>query len=293
MTIAPPREDRIFTAVMLMMVTFLMFSFMDTTAKLLVTSDIPAMQVAFVRYLVHFLVVVLIYFPRQGRKIFRSSVPKIQMMRATALLCSTVFNFTALYYLPLTVTTAILFAAPLAVCLLSIPVLGEQVGIRRLVAVFVGFIGVVVITQIWNAQFHWAIFLSLGSFVSVSVYFVLTRKIAGSDNNAVTQIYASGFATVILAPIGIYLWTMPANLTEWILLVVIGLLGAVGHSILTVAHRYAQASTLAPLIYVQIIYVTILSWVVFHTAPDFWTIIGTGIIVASGLYIWLRETRVR
>lgn len=291
MTTAFPREDRVLTAILLMLVTFLFFSSMDTIAKTLVTGGIPAMQVAFTRYLSHFAIVLLVYFPRYGRRVFHSRTPKIQALRAVALLSSTVFNFAALAYLPLTVTTAIFFASPLAVCLLSIPILHEHVGIRRLSAVFVGFIGVIVITQAWNANFHWAIFMSLAAFLSASIYFVLTRKIAGIDNNPVTQIYASGFATIVLAPVAFFVWTMPASLLEWTLLFVIGILGAVAHSLLTLAHRFAQASTLAPLVYVQIIYITIFSWVFFNTAPDFWTIIGTGIIVASGLYIWLRESR--
>jgi len=291
LTTAFPREDRVSTAVLLMLVTFLFFSSMDTIAKILVTSGIPAMQVAFGRYLSHLTIVLLVYFPRYGRRMFHSQAPKIQALRAFALLGSTVFNFTALAYLPLTVTTAIFFASPLAVCLLSIPILNERVGIRRLSAVFVGFIGVIVITQAWNANFHWAIFMSLAAFLSASTYFVLTRKIAGIDNNPVTQLYASGLATIVLAPVAFWVWTTPASILEWVLLFVIGILGAIGHSLLTLAHRFAQASTLAPLVYVQIIYITIFSWVFFNTVPDFWTIIGTGIIVSSGLYIWLRETR--
>lgn len=291
MTTVFPREDRVLTAILMMLVTFLIFSSVDTTVKFLVTGGIPAMQVAFTRYLSHFVIVLLVYFPSHGRRIFQSRIPKTQAIRAIALLGTTCFNFAALAYLPLTVTTAIFFATPFAVCLLSIPVLNEQVGMRRLSAVFVGFIGVVVITQAWNANFHWAIFLSFGSFLSASTYFVLTRKIAGIDNNPVTQIYASGLATIALAPVAFFVWTMPAALFEWSLLFVIGILAAIAHSLLTLAHRFAQASTLAPIVYVQIIYVTIFSWVFFNTAPDFWTIIGTGIIVASGLYIWLRESR--
>jgi len=288
---ALPREDRVPTAILLMLVTFLFFSSIDTIAKILITSGIPAMQVAFARYSSHLIIVLLVYFPRHGRRMFQSRVPKIQALRAISLLSGTVLNFAALAYLPLTVTTAIFFAAPLAVCLLSIPILNEHVGIRRLSAVFVGFIGVIVITQAWNANFHWAIFMSLAAFLSVSIYFVLTRKIAGIDNNPVTQFYASGIATFLLAPVAFWVWTPPSSILEWVSLFVIGIFGAIGHSLLTLAHRFAQASTLAPLVYVQIIYITIFSWVFFNTAPDFWTIIGTGIIVASGLYIWLREKR--
>lgn len=289
---AAPREDRVVTAVILMLITFLSFSFLDAGAKYLVTSGLPSMQVAFTRYFAHFAIILMFYFPQQGTKIFKSTVPGIQCLRALALLGSTVFNFAALNYLPLTITTAMAFACPLTVCLLSPRFLGETVGIRRLIAVFVGFLGVLVVTQIWNENFHWAIFLSIGTFLCASFYFVLTRKIAGADDNPVSQVYASGLATIILAPFGYMAWTSPADLTEWVLLFAIGVIGAVGHSVLTVAHRYAQASTLAPLVYAQIFYATALSWLIFGNVPDFWTIIGASIIVASGLFIWLREKQI-
>lgn len=274
-----------------MMGTFLLFATMDTIAKLLVTSGLPAFQVSFTRFLAHFVVVVAFYLPRQGAQIFRSSAPKVQTLRAFALLGSTIFNFAALAYLPLTVTIAIFFAAPLAVCLLSIWFLGEKVGVRRLIGVFVGFIGVLVITQAWNSNFHWAMLLSVGAMLSASTYFVLTRKIAGLDANPVSQVYASGLPTLILAPLAYFVWTTPATTAEWILLFLIGILGAIGHSMLTLAHRFAQASILAPVVYIQIIYATVISWVIFNTIPTSSTIFGTGIIVASGLYIWLRERK--
>lgn len=292
MNAVAPRENRVAAAVGLMLVTFLSFSMLDAGAKYLVTSGFPSMQVVFTRYLGHFIMIVVFYFPRHGTAIFKSNAPGIQSLRALALLAGTVTNFIALVYLPLTVTTAIIFAAPLAVCLLSYKFLGEAVGTRRLSAVFVGFLGVLVITQVWNSNFHWAMFLSIGTFLCASVYFVLTRKLAGTDNLAVSQVYASGVATVVLVPFGYMFWVMPTSALDWVMLFVIGVFGAFGHSLLTLAHRFAQASTLAPLIYVQIIYATILSWLIFNTIPDFWTLVGAGIIIASGLYIWLREKQI-
>lgn len=263
---------------------------MDTMAKYLVTHGLPILQVVFTRYVAHFATVVLFSFPKEGMQIFKSNTPKLQVLRALGLFGATVFNFAALAYLPLTVTIAIFFATPLMVCLLSIKILNETVGMRRLAAVFVGFLGVLVITQVWSAEFHWAMLLSLSALMSTSFYFVLTRKIAGNgDSNAVSQIFASGLAIPIVAPAAFYLWTTPTTTIEWILLFLVGIFGAVGHTLLTFAHRFAQASTLAPIVYVQIIYATVFSWLIFGAIPDFWTIVGTGIIVASGFYIWQRE----
>ncbi|MBL4696868.1 MAG: DMT family transporter [Rhizobiaceae bacterium] len=286
-------NNKLGLAVLLMLGAFFMFASMDTMAKYMVTHGLPAMQVVFTRYLAHFVIVVLFYVPSEGKGIFVSQTPKLQMLRGIALLGSTIFNFSALAYLPLTVTIAIFFTTPLVVCLMSIKILNETVGARRLTAVFVGFLGVLVITQVWSAEFHWAMLLSLAALLCASFYFVLTRKIAGNgDSNAVSQIYASGPSAIIVAPIAFYVWTSPSDPLLWVLLFLVGILGAIGHTLLTVAHRFAQASTLAPIVYVQIIYATVLSWLIFGAIPDFWTILGTAIIVGSGFYIWQRERKI-
>ncbi|MBL4891300.1 MAG: DMT family transporter [Rhizobiaceae bacterium] len=290
--IEPGENNRLVLAAFLMFGAFLMFASMDTMAKYMAAQGLPTLQIVFTRFLAHFVIIVLFYLPHEGVQIFKSHTPKLQVLRGFGLLGSTVFNFAALAYLPLTVTTAIFFATPLVVCLLSIKILNETVGARRLTAVFVGFLGVLVTTQVWSADFHWAMLLSVAALLCVSFYFVLTRKIAGnSDSNAVSQIYASGLSLLFITPVAFYVWTTPSGPLQWVLLFMIGIFGAVGHTLLTIAHRFAQASTLAPLVYVQIIYATVLSWLVFGAIPNFWTVAGTAIIVGSGFYIWQRERK--
>lgn len=287
-TVARPREDRPGLALALLLVTFGMFSGVDTIAKVLVTEGFPPLQVAFMRYAAH-AVLLLAFFAPRGPSVFVARRPGLQVLRSLALLASTVLNFAALAFLPLTVTIAIMFSSPLAVCLLSIPVLHEKVGVRRLTGVGIGFLGVLVITQPWAADFHWAIFLSLGAMLSISVYFVLTRLLAGQDDAPVTQLYSSVIPAVAMIPVGWLVWQTPTEPMHWVLLIGIGLLGGIGHGILTLAYRYAEASRLAPVVYSQIVYVTGLSWLVFAAWPTANTMLGTAIIVASGIYIWLRE----
>lgn len=273
----------------LMLAAFFCFAVMDTSAKWLVGAAIPAMQVVWLRYLGHFLCTLVIYLPSEGCKIAHSRKLKIQILRAFFLLCSTSFNFTALQYLPLTTTVAIFFVSPLVVCLLSIPILGEKVGIKRLLAVLVGFGGVLIIVEPWSQSFDPHIFLSLMAMLFASCYFLMSRIIVGADSNATTQFYVSGLATIILAPFAIIHWVWPASLQAWGVIALIGSLGMLGHSFLTNAHKYAQASVLAPTVYSQVIYIAILSWVVFGQPPNKQTLVGTFIIVGSGLFIWFRE----
>ncbi len=289
MSVAAPQEHRPARAVVLMLVTFLLFACMDTAAKWLVTHGVDPLQVSFVRYAGHFALMIVLFAPRERMAMVATKAPGWEVLRSLALLGSTLFNFGALVYLPLTVTVAIFFATPLMVCALSIPILGERVGLRRWAAILVGFAGVLIITRPWSAAFHWAMLLSLGALVSTAMYFISTRRLAGVDTNVAMQTYSSGLATVILAPIALWVWAPPPSALHWGLLAGLAALGLISHTLATLAHRFAGASTLAPTVYAQIVYITLLSFVVFGTVPDGQTVAGTAVIVASGLYLWLRE----
>ena len=273
----------------LMLIAFLCFAIMDTSAKWLVMAAVPSLQVAFVRYFVHFVWVLVLYLPTHGLRLAKSNRPWLQCVRALMLFSGTAFNFTALKYLPLTTTVAIFFAAPMVVCLLSMVFLKERVGVKRFTAIAVGFIGVLFIVQPWNDVFDIRILLAFGALMGASGYFVMSRVVAGVDSNAVTQFYCAGVATVLVLPVAIVHWQWPSSPVEWGLLLLIGSLGMLGHSVLTLAHQFAEASVLAPTVYSQIVYITFFSWLLFDSVPDRSTAFGIAIIIASGIYIWHRE----
>lgn len=289
-TIAAPREDRSGLGLLMMCLGVTFFTCIDTSAKWLILAGLPALQVVFCRYATHFLLSLVLYLPSEGMGAFRSVRWPVQALRSLALLGSTMLNFLALSYLPLTVTTSIMFAGPIVVTLLSIPVLGEKVGIRRLLAVLSGFVGVLVVVQPWGAEFNPAMFLSLGALTCASMYFVLTRMLAGRETTATSQLWSSGLATLCIAPFALGNWVWPETTLNVIVLCVIGIFGGVGHILATVAHRFADASVLAPVVYLQMIFATIASIVVFASYPGLWTITGALIIMSSGIYIWRRET---
>jgi len=274
-----------------MLVAFFLFVIMDTSAKWLVLAGLPALQVAFMRFLVHLIWVVLIYAPREGAQLLQTRVRGIQLLRGALLTGATLLNFTALKYLPLPVTISIFFAGPMLVCLLSIPILGEKVGPKRFAAVAAGFAGVLVILQPWSERFDWHVIYSLGSMSCASLYFVLSRLIRGENGNGTTQFYAAIPGTLILAPLAISQWVWPENWLSWFLLVLLGSLGVFGHSLVTKAHEFAEASVLAPTVYSQILFVTVMSYLIFDMPPSFNTLIGAAIIIISGMYIWQRERR--
>ena len=283
------REDRTARGVALMALAVVFFTLIDSSAKWLMIAGLPALQVVFCRYAGHFLFSVVLFVPREGLAAFRSASPLWQAARAVLLLGSTILNFLALSYLPITVTTTINFAGPIVVTLLSIPILGEQVGIRRIAAVCTGFIGVLVVMQPWGADFHPAMLLNIASLMFSGLYFILTRKLAGIESNSTSQLWTSGFATLGMAPLAIGLWTWPATLWDFTVMLAIGCFGALGHICATSAHRLADASILAPVIYIQLLLAALAGILFFGTWPTPWLLAGGLIIIASGLYIWQRE----
>lgn len=265
------------------------FTCIDTSAKWLSLAGLPVMQIVFARYFGHFVYALAIYLPQEGLDAFRSRAPVRQILRSVFLFGGTICNFIALQSLPITVTTTIMFAGPIVVTLLAIPMLGERVGLRRLLAVFTGFLGVLVVIQPWGVAFDPAMLWSLAALVIASLYFVMTRMLAGVETNATQQVWSAGLASVVLAPFAWSVWTPPETGMVWVILFAIGAFGASGHILATTAHRWADASILAPMMYSQIFLAAFASILVFATWPTVWTLGGGSIIIASGLYIWQRE----
>lgn len=269
-----------------------LFASLDTTAKWLMSTGLAALQVAFVRYAGHLIATLALTLPRQGLGALRSVNPRLQLVRSLCLLGSTGLNFVALSYLPLTTVTAIMFASPVIVTLLAVPLLGEKVGLVQFLAILLGFLGVLIVVSPWNAELHWAIFLSLGSCVCTSVYFILSRMLA-RESTATQQIWASGIATLFLAPLAFWQWQAPSSGLVVLMMGLIGLFGASSHSLVTLAHRLADASVLAPVVYLQLLFASIAGYLVFGQVPGASTLVGALVIIAGGALLWLSGRRKR
>lgn len=289
---ATENQDKPLTGIALMLVAFFAFSLIDVNAKWLAFIGLPALQLAFMRYLGHFVISSLLIF-RGGAHISRFGTTHwfLVLSRGVLLMLSTVFNFIAVQYLPLTLTSTILFSAPIMICALSWPLLGERVGIWRWSAIMIGFCGILVAIRPFDESFHWAVILSLAGAFCFALYSLLTRKLSGIVASDTMQFYSGFVGTAVLLPFAVFLWDSPETQLQWVQMIMLGVFGWVGHELLTRAHGFATASTLTPFGYTFIIYMTIWSMLVFNHLPDFWTIAGALIIVVSGLVIWFRELR--
>jgi drug/metabolite transporter (DMT)-like permease len=289
---ARANEDRPMLGIGLMLVAWLVFSCIDTSAKWLALAGIPALQLSFMRYAGHF-VISLVLIGRGGLRParFASRHLLLVVIRGALLMCATVLNFIAVRYLPLTLTSTILFSAPIIICTLSWPLLGERVGLWRWSAIIVGFFGILIAIRPFGENFHWAVFLSLAAASCFAMYSILTRKLAGIVATDTMQFYSGLVGTLVLAPFAFAEWQEPASGLDWFLMVMLGVCGWLGHQFLTQAHGYAPASTITPLSYSFILYLTVWSYFAFDYLPDRGMILGALIIVAAGLIIWFRERK--
>ena len=286
------KQDRALFGIILMVIAYLIFSFIDVSAKWLAIAGLPAMQLAFMRYVGHMAISTgLLVRDSDLGSLFRTKYLLVVMFRGSLLMGSTILNFIAVQYLPLTLTSTILFSAPIIICLLSWPLLGEKVGYWRWSAIMLGFIGILVTIRPFDSDFHYAAFYSLGGAFCFALYSILTRRLAGEISVDVMQFHSGFVGTVVLLPFAILSWQSPDTMMDWAIMIMLGVFGWMGHQLLTHAHSFAAANVLTPFGYSFILFLTTWSYLVFDHLPDIWTVIGVSIIITSGLIIWFREMK--
>ena len=291
---AEAREDRAQRGIVLMLVAYITFSFIDTSVKWLVIVGLPAVQLAFMRYAGHFAISAALLL-RGGFSVDRLGSDRLGLvvLRAALLAAATVCNFYALRFLPLSVTASILFSAPLLVTALSGPLLGERVGPWRWGSVLLGFTGVLIVMQPLGESYHPAMLISLGAAAGFAGYSLLTRRFAGEVPAETMQLYTGAVGTIALLPFTVAIWENPVTVLDWALMLALGVWGWAGHQLFSHAHRFADASVLMPFTYSFLVYLTLLGFLVFGDLPDGPTVTGATIIVASGLIVWWRERRAK
>jgi drug/metabolite transporter (DMT)-like permease len=222
----------------------------------------------------------------------RSQRPSLQALRALGVLGSAIFFIMGLGFLPMAEATAIAFVSPVIVTALSIPILGEVVGWRRWSAVAVGLLGVLIVVRPGAGAFDTAAVFPILSAASWAVALVVTRKMSGSDGPLVSLTYAAVVGVLVTSAIVPFGWVTP-GWREIGLGLVTGVASTIAQWLVVLAFQQARASVLAPFSYSQLIWSGLLGYLIFGSVPDGWTLVGAGVIIASGLYTAHRERTVR
>jgi drug/metabolite transporter (DMT)-like permease len=277
-------------AIALILGSVLCFTLLDTSVKFL-TQRYPIPLLIWARWGVQMLVMLLWFGPRMGRALVKTTRPRLHLVRGGILLCSTVCFVSALKYLPLAEATAINYSTPILVALMAAWILHEKLTRARIGFVLAGFAGMLLVVRPGSMILTGAALLALAAAGFYATFQILTRKMAGEDPR-VMLFYPALICTVAMTLV--IPWTeMPAHLPWPHLLLIVfgGLMGTLGHFLFILAFRRAPASGLAPFTYTQIVWATLIGWLVFGQFPDPFTLAGMGVIAGSGLLIAFHERR--
>ncbi|WP_052003068.1 DMT family transporter [Microvirga sp. BSC39] len=281
-----PAKDATFAAIGLALLSTVFFAMGDIAAKVL-THTLPAIEVTWLRYVVFCLIVVPTVFVARGARAMHTPRLRLQIIRALAVAGSSVLFILGLGHLQVAEATAINFISPIFITALSIPLLGEKVGIRRWAAAAVGFLGVMLVVQPGGSAFHVAALLPIGAALSWAVAAIATRLMS-SERPDVTLAWSAVVGLIALTAFVPFHWRTPTA-GESGLAVLMGGFSTMGHWLIILAYRKAAVSTIAPFSYAQLLFAGLLGFGVFGTVPGAMTLVGGLVIAASGLYTAHRE----
>lgn len=274
-----------------MLAAVLCFALLDATAKHL-SQTFPVPMLVWARYALHFVLMLLFLAPTMRWKLVATRRPVMQVVRALMLVGVTGFAMAAFRHLPLAETTALLFITPLIVALLAGPFLGERLRPFHWVASLCGFGGALLIARPDGALNAAGLVLVIAAALCYSIYQIQTRLLSPTENTLTMLFYTALVGTAGMTLAAPLYWGGP--LPDWregLMIASLGLYGGTGHYLLISAFRHTAATTLSPFLYVQLIWATLLGWLVFGHWPDGATLLGMAIIAASSASLALTQRR--
>ena len=289
-------QDRPLLGIMLMLCFCVLAPLGDAVAKILGQS-IPLGQLLLVRFGVQALILFPIVFLTVRPWKMQGRILRLTILRTILHIIGIGAMFTALRYLPLADAVAIAFVMPFLMLLLGKMVLGEEVGMRRIMACVVGFIGTLLVIKPSFSEVGLPALLPLVVAVVFSLFMLITRQIAKETDPISLQAVSGTMATIFILPLllighpaGIAeLQLVETDLTTSSLMLFIGVLGTLAHLLMTWSLRYAPSATLAPMQYLEIPFATLIGLIIFGELPDGLAALGICITIAAGLYIVIRE----
>lgn len=271
-----------------MLATMFCFISLDAVMKHLLESY-SLVQVTWGRFFFATLVAVAACGPRIGTLVV-TRAPGLQLSRSLLLMTTTgVFN-AGIRTTPLATATTIMFMSPILVTLLSMPLLGEKVGWRRWAGIVLGFAGAIIVVRPWQEGLGGTgsgMLLLLVAALLNANYQILTRKVR-HDDPLTSLLYTAAAGALVTSAMVPWFWVWP-TVFDWLLLVLTGVAGGIGHLCLIRAFRQAPASVVAPFTYSSLVWAALFGFAIWGDWPDLWTWSGAAVIIGSGLYIFHRE----
>ena len=274
-------------AIILNLSAWAVLPFMDTIAKYLST-ELSFFQITWARYFFTVFWTFPFMFIFFKKKLTWSENPKLQILRGLTLFFANICFFYSISVISMAKALTLAFVAPLVTTALSPILLNEKVGIKRWLAVIVGFIGSLVVIRPGFIEFNLATTAALGTGFFYGVYLIITRKLHTTDNPLLTLLLTGIVGLTISTVFVPIVWINPTNI-QWLWLSIMGIFACLGHILLIYSLRYADASKLAPFGYFEIITNIILGYYFFKDFPDLFTFLGLFIIISSGFYVFKRE----
>lgn len=282
------RADNVALGIGLTLLAIVIFGVQDAVSKSLVQTHSP-FQIAMIRFWA-FAAFSLVLVSRQGplKEAFRSRYPWLQWLRAILLVVDIWAFAMALKTVPLAELQAVVLVYPLMATLVAIPILGEKVGLFRLVAVFIGFCGALVIVRPGGLPIDGGVLFAILSAASYAVYIALTRKVSSTDTTATSMVYVGVGGLLLTTAVGVFFWE-PMDLGAMLQMGLVMITSTAAHGLMMVALSRAPASTLQPFNYFALPWGIFLSYQFFGHLIDPVALIGGGVIVGAGLVVMARE----
>ncbi len=214
----------------------------------------------------------------------------MQILRAILVITGMCMFYWAISLVPLAEATAISFVAPLVITAVSPFMLGEKIGLRRWLAVLAGFIGVLIVLRPEFSGDRLGYMIAFGAGLSIGFFYLFNRLLADAAPPIANLTYSAIIGTILLTPLIFSVW-VPPRPEDTLLIIGFVTFAAMGQTCLFSAFIYGEASILAPIVFSQIVGATLFGYLFFGDFPDAVSIAGIAIVIASGIYIAIRETR--
>jgi len=250
-------------------------------------------QIVWARQVSQLLVLSIAFGPRLGTGVLRTPLLRWQILRSTLLLASSLLLYAGAQLLPLAKSTSLNLTGPLFVGLLAWPLLGERPTWPRMLAIGIGLSGALLIARPTGAIFHPAAFLILGAALCFALFQILTRFVGRRDRPETSAVYSVLVGAIALSLFVPFAWSPIQGAADLSLMLLLGVLGALGHYCLARALVHAPANLVAPFIYWQLVGAIVIGYIASGEIPDRPTAIGAALIVGAGLVLGWRETRER